>query len=216
MANHLTRHWLFSLILTATLLCSCSDISLQASAPTLTSDETSNASQESQVLTSIEYIYHPIAGSTGNELRAQMDQLGRTDESGHHWDAYTEWYVNWSYPYSTLNNNCTTGPIKVQVEITFTFPQWSAPENATQDLIDKWNAYLNALQLHEDGHRQIATQAGYEILRAINALPAYPSCAELEQAADTTGEDILEQYRQQEAIYDQNTEHGVTQGVHFP
>jgi predicted secreted Zn-dependent protease len=145
-----------------------------------------------------------------------MDQLGHTDESGHHWDAYTEWYVNWSYPYSTTRDNCTTGPVKVQVKITFTFPQWNAPENTPQDLIDKWDAYLSALQIHEDGHKQIAILAGYEILQAMNALSAYPSCTELEQAADTIGEDVLEQHRQQEAIYDQNTEHGVTQGVHFP
>jgi len=47
-------------------------------------------------------------------------------------------------------------------------------------------------------------------------LPAYVTCAELEQAADAVAERVLEQYRQQEATYDQETAHGMSQGASFP
>ena len=78
------------------------------------------------------------------------------------------------------------------------------------------NGYIAVLQVHENAHKEIAIDAGYEILQTINALPAYSSCNKLEQAADTAGESILEQYRRQESIYDQKTDHGATQGVRFP
>ncbi len=207
--------WLLNLALLTILLCSCSS-PLPVSAPTHTAapGETNSVSQEVEVVT--EYVYYQITGSSEDELDAQMNQLGPSDESGHRWDAYTEWYVTWSYSYSTTENDCSTGPAKVQVEITFTFPQWDPPPNAPQDLVDRWDAYVAALQLHEDGHEEIAIEAGNEILQAISALPTYPLCSELEQAADRVGENILEEYRQQEAIYDQRTNHGVAQGARFP
>lgn len=218
MAGRLTHRWLLNLTLAITLLGGCSGISLQTSvsAPTAAPTETNSTPQKAEISTSTDYVYYQVTGATVDELRAQMDQLGRTDEFGHHWDAYTEWRVNWSYPYSTTGNNCTTGPVQVQVEITFIFPQWNTPDSASQDLIDKWDAYVAALRLHEDGHRKIAIEAGCEILQAMNALSTYSSCSELEQAANAVGENILEQYRQQETTYDQNTNHGATQGAHFP
>ncbi|MCP4540226.1 MAG: DUF922 domain-containing Zn-dependent protease [Chloroflexi bacterium] len=211
MTDHLKRHWLRNLILAITLLSSCSDALLQTSvsAPT---ESTSVA----PIPIVVDYDYYQITGSTADELCDQMDQLGYMDEVGYRWDAYTEWYVNWSYPYSTTSDNCTTNSVQVQIQITFIFPQWNTPKNASQDLIDRWNAYMAALRLHEDGHKKIAIQAGDEILQAMNALPAYPLCSELEQAADAVGESILERYRQRQATYDQNTEHGKTQGAHFP
>ena len=215
MADHLKRYWLLNLILAIILLGGCTDALLQTSVPTPTTAPTETNSA-AQVPTLVDHVYYQITGSTADELRTQMDQLGYTDEFGHRWDAYTEWHVNWSYPYSATSNNCTSGLVQVQTQITFIFPQWNAPESASQDLIDRWDTYMAALQEHEDGHKKIAIEAGYEILQAINALPAYPSCSELEQAADAVGEIILEQYRQQQATYDQNTEHGRTQGARFP
>jgi predicted secreted Zn-dependent protease len=164
-ASYLTHYWSLNLTLAITLLVGCSGVSLQTpvSAPTAAPTETNSPAQKAEISTLTDYVYYQVTGFTVDELRAQMDQLGRTDESEHHRDAY-----------------------------------------------------MAALRLHEDGHRRIAIEAGYEILQAINALPAYSSCSELELAADAVGESILEQYRRQEAVYDQNTGHGATQGVHFP
>jgi len=47
-------------------------------------------------------------------------------------------------------------------------------------------------------------------------IPAYPSCEELKQGADAAAERVLSDYRQREAIYDQTTNHGATQGARFP
>jgi predicted secreted Zn-dependent protease len=145
-----------------------------------------------------------------------MDQFGPLDELGNRHDAYTEWYVNWSYPNLIMNENCTTGLIKVTITITYTLPKWKIPPDVSPTLVDKWTAYMNALQKHEDGHQQIAIDAGFEILQTLHDLPPYPSCAELERVADAAGEKLLNQFRQKEAAYDQTTNHGESQGSQFP
>ncbi len=162
------------------------------------------------------YVYYKIGGTTAQELRGQMDKFDTSHKFRGHHDAYTQWDANWSYPYSEIDSSCTTGPVKVGVTITFTFPKWNIPEHASPELVDRWNAYLDALQTHEGGHTEIAIDAGREIFRALTALPAYPSCRELEQAADDTGQRILEQFRQQEIEYDRRTNHGETQNARFP
>lgn len=165
---------------------------------------------------SVNTIYYQIHGETGDELRSQMDTLGVTGKEGNRYGAYTEWYVRWAYPYTAANGSCSTGRVEVSVEVTFTFPQWNNPANVPKSLIDNWNRYLEALQHHEEGHKQIAIRAGEEIFKALNELTTYPSCNELEQAADEIGESILEEYRLREEIYDEETGHGETQGVRFP
>lgn len=145
-----------------------------------------------------------------------MDAQGRTDEFGHHWDAYTDWYVSWSYPYSIEGEKCATGSVEASVAITFTFPAWDVPEETPPQVVEKWNGYLVSLEVHEDGHKEIAVAATYEVVEAVEALPAYSSCSELEPAADSAAQIVLQQYRQQEAIYDKTTNHGATQGVSFP
>ncbi len=154
---------------------------------------------------------YEISGSTGDDLRAQMDALG---PSG--FDAYTSWLIRWTYADVATDAGCAAGPVKVSVLIVYTFPEWDAPPDASTGLVEKWNAYLAALHLHEDGHRDIAIEAGGEILKVLSMLPAYPSCEALRQSADAAGESVLDRYRQQEAQYDRTTDHGATQGARFP
>jgi predicted secreted Zn-dependent protease len=165
---------------------------------------------------SIDYVYYKIKGATANELRTQMDQLGPVDIFGHRHDMYTKWDAYWSYPYSQEEGGCTTGPIEVRTTITFTFPTWEPPPDTSAELVDQWNGYLKLGQLHEDGHKEIALEAGREILRALQAVTAHASCDLLEQEVDQKGQELLEQFRQKEVTYDQRTDHGATQGVRFP
>ena len=162
------------------------------------------------------HVHYRISGSTVDELRTQMNRQGYTDASGHHWDAYTDWHVSWSYPYSVADEKCTTGPIESSVAITFTFPVWNAPAGTLPEIVDKWDDYMASLEVHENGHKEIAIAAAHEVVDTLEALPAYPSCNDLEQAADGAARNVFQQYRKQEEIYDQTTDHGATQGVSFP
>jgi predicted secreted Zn-dependent protease len=145
-----------------------------------------------------------------------MDILGPADEFRDQHDAYTEWYVDWSYPNMVTSDGCATGPISVTVTITQTFPKWAPPPEASPNLINEWNAYIEALQLHESGHSEIGIDAGEEILRSLSNLPPYPTCGELEQIADAKGQSILDEFHRKEVEYDRTTQHGETQNARFP
>lgn len=170
----------------------------------------------SEVSISTSRVFYHIAGSTEDQLRSQMNQLGHQDDYGNNWDAYTDWYVSWSYPYSQNSEGCSVGEIRVEIEITFIFPIWDKPSTVSQDLAAKWDDFVTRLQIHEDGHRDIAVQAACGVLDELYSLPSYRSCDEFEQAADETAEQILNLYRDKESDYDQETGHGLSQGVSFP
>jgi predicted secreted Zn-dependent protease len=170
----------------------------------------------SDITITVDYAYYHIAGSSAEELRAQMSEFGPTNDSGERHDARTNWSVRWSYPFSREDGGCTPGPIKVTVDTTFVLPQWDVPSNAAEELVDRWNTYMATLQLHENGHKEIAIEAGREILLSMDALPPYTSCGALEQAADALGERILDRFREEEFNYDKTTDHGATQGARFP
>lgn len=196
--------WLISIVLVA----GCVSSAPAASPPPA---PTSTRAPIPDVAVSTSTNYYEIRGSTEDDLRAQMDALG---PSGY--DAYTSWLIRWTYPDVTTDVGCAAGPVKVSVLIVYTLPQWDAPPDAPTDLVEKWDAYVAALQLHEDGHKEIALDTGNEVLRALSDLPAYPSCEALGRSADAAGESVLDKYRRQEVQYDQTTDHGATQGARFP
>jgi len=155
--------------------------------------------------------YYAIHGSTAQELREEMNRRGPGG-----YDAYTRWFVKWSYPTETTGNACDTGPVEASVEITYTMPEWDPPPNADAALVDRWTRYVAALQLHEDGHRDFGIDAAKDVLRAVSALPPYPTCADLNRAANAAAETVLDRFRAQEIDYDRTTSHGATQGARFP
>ena len=208
----------FILILFTFSLVSCLYSPIDPSVPAVV-DETTRViacPQGSEITVTTGYLYYEIEGLTAEQLRDQMNQLGRKDEYGNHWDAYTEWYITWLYPYAQNAEGCSIGEIEIEVEVTFEFPRWNASASASPDLITKWDDFLNALQNHEDGHYAIAIDAACEILVAINSLSSYPSCLSLDETVETTTEQILDLYRERETDYDRDTEHGRSQGVSFP
>lgn len=169
-----------------------------------------------QIITSINYEYYTIKGVTKDQLNSEMKQGGPVDDHGNHYFGWTIWHVSWSYTYSQINNTCSTGPVDVSVEITYYLPSWNPPSSAPLSLIIEWAAFYGALELHEQGHRDIGAQAGEAVLDALESLGSYSSCTKLEEEADALGEEILTRFREIEISYDTETNHGETQGVKFP
>jgi predicted secreted Zn-dependent protease len=212
----LERSFFFASILILLVACSTGLGYKSSPLPTETQIETISAAAGEEVSIIIDRLYYQIEGASSDDLRAQMDQLGRNDEDGLHWDGYTEWYITWAYPFSVTDGDCTLGPVEVIVDVTIVLPQWDAPADASPELVRKWENFIKTLELHEEGHKEIAIEAGHEICQLLNGFTSYSSCDELEQAADAAAQEILDRYLQREVVYDQETEHGITQGVRFP
>jgi predicted secreted Zn-dependent protease len=165
---------------------------------------------------STQTIYYDISGTTLDELRSQMQELGPVDKTGEHYHANTEWHINWSHTCQKSDDAYGVGSVEVKIEVTFTFPRWVASSDVNEKLVKRWDVYMRALQKHEDGHKNIAVEAGTEIIRRLKGLASYASCEELDAAVSTAGHDVVEEYRQKEKRYDKETEHGTNQGAHLP
>jgi predicted secreted Zn-dependent protease len=103
--------------------------------------------------------------------------------------AYTDWYVTWT-------PNC-----RVSLRITFTFPHWINQNDATNALRVEWTHMLTNLQTHEQGHAQHGRNAAAEV-----------------EASGCHGnpKSITDKWARQDKVYDDQTDHGRTQGVALP
>lgn len=164
----------------------------------------------------VDYRYYAVGGSTPQALRSQLNQLSPVVEDGQRFDGKTYWYVRWFYNYANKGNRCRITQAKSSVEVVFTLPQWQQPTNAPRSLADKWQRYMSALQLHEDGHKDHGIAAAQEVLAVMKNLPDYSSCSELETAANAAGKSVIQRYNQKDIEYDRVTQHGATQGAVFP
>jgi len=165
---------------------------------------------------SINETYYQIEGTTAKELRKQLNLRGPVGSEGNRVDGQAIWNVSWAYPYSRGEDGCSIGPLDVQLAITIILPQWQIPDGVPPDLVKKWNVFLAALRHHEDGHKWIVITMGEALLDGLSSLPAYPSCVELEEATNTLGNEILDQYNLINAFYDTLTDHGKNLWVVFP
>lgn len=126
---------------------------------------------------------YDVDASTIEDMRAEMTAKGPEG----YW-AYTTWYVSWS-------SGCD-----VEVRIIFTFPNWTAYDDAPANLQERWDSFMEHLEAHEEGHAENGRGAAQEI-------------------EDTRcGEDpyaILRNWANEDKNYDSETDHGRTQGAVF-
>jgi predicted secreted Zn-dependent protease len=184
--------------------------------PSATVPLTSTIAPDQSLKVTVRSVYYQIDGANADQLRAQLDKLGPLDESGQHFAAKTDGNLSWTWSYSEGGGQCSLHDISAELEIIFTLPRWTPPAEAPADLVDKWNKFTAALQVHENGHKEINIKAASDFVANAKTLPAYPTCDELKQALNKAGQGVIDRTRQENIAYDNQTQHGRTQGAVFP
>ena len=151
--------------------------------------------------------YYDITGATSADLRAAMTAQGPVDADGHRNDAFTQWNIDWTWPLNP-DRTCILGSATITATITVTFPRWLPPPGASASLVVAWNTYQQALVVHESGHVAFVIAEEPVVLAAIKGA----TCDTAEGAAEA----VVARIRQHDIDYDAETNHGFTQGAHFP
>jgi predicted secreted Zn-dependent protease len=152
-------------------------------------------------------VYYDIGGSTEDELREQLDAKGPVSSDGYHGDALTTWFVHWNWDgYGT--ETCDLRSASATYDIKVAMPRWVPPPEASPALIEKWNTYVLALANHEKGHVDNVIANLPVIITAIRRA----TCS----SAEAEAQEILSGIRMIDENYDTTTDHGATQGAHFP
>ena len=155
--------------------------------------------------------YYDVEGADVRSLLASLRQRGPGDGHGT-WAASTSWVFRWSYQ-PILDPTCRVQAARVSLDLTYVYPQWKAPANVAPSLATAWQGYLARVELHEHGHRDIAEAAANDLARALEALPAQPTCEALAETARATAAELLARHAQAQIAYDRETGHGATQGA---
>jgi predicted secreted Zn-dependent protease len=151
--------------------------------------------------------YYDITGTTAGELRSSINGQGPVDSAGRRNDALTMWNIDWTWPLNP-DSSCILSGATISTTITVTFPRWQPPAGTSAGLVQQWNTYEEALVTHEGGHVAFILATAPEVLAGIKGA----TCATAEAAAQA----VVGRIRQHDIDYDAETNHGFTQGAHFP
>lgn len=151
--------------------------------------------------------YYDISGSIERELRAQLDAKAPVGYDGYKGDATTNWFIRWNWP-GYGSSTCDLSKATVSYEIVVEFPRWTPPDDASPDLVAKWDRFTRGLAKHEQNHVDFVVANYPSVLDAIRGA----TC----ETADTAAASALEPIRQLDRDYDAATNHGESEGVRFP
>lgn len=150
---------------------------------------------------------YTISGSSEDELRLQMNELGPIADDGVRYDAVTRWWVEWSWPPDRYGS-CDLANASVSYTILVQLPYWSPPTEVSTRLVEKWNRYLEALTEHEKTHVENVT----DYVPLVEQAVVNATC----ESANSAAYAVLDDLREVDRIYDDKTGHGNTQGARFP
>ncbi|MBN2134902.1 MAG: DUF922 domain-containing Zn-dependent protease [Acidobacteria bacterium] len=163
------------------------------------------------------YNYYTVDGDTEQELRDSLNRNGIPAGPGRSYDGYTRWYIKWNWKTDTnQNGQCYISGVDTSLDITYTLPQWKYGRGDEASLVVKWEQYIEALTLHEEGHGEHGINCEREIKEALQNLPPEDSCNSLNQKANMAAREVLHKWQRADKDYDAETGHGVTQGAKFP
>lgn len=156
---------------------------------------------------------YTVEGKTADEVVASMRAQTPVKLSATRWwAAWTGWNVGWTYRYRQTNAGCVAHSIEVMVDIEITLPDWKPRTRVPEVLTRQWKRYAAAVRDHEDGHAQLAKDAGREIARMIQSTRT-PTCDSFERLVDEAGNRRLVQLRADNQAFDRRTDHGRLTGA---
>lgn len=113
---------------------------------------------------------------------------------------------------------CRVTDLAVSLDVTVRLPHWDAPEAMRPALREQWERMKIGIDLHEQGHRDIAVEAAESLNARLHALEPAPGtdCAALERRILRERIKAQMRHENRDAAYDRRTRHGVTQAPKPP
>lgn len=154
--------------------------------------------------------YYDISGFTVSELNSQMQTLGPEMTSNERVYAITNNAINWTLPTET-DDGCSE--IEAELIVEYIMPRWINYSEATLEMQQKWDYFYSLLLQHELEHGKIARQEAEKFLVEIKNLKNYTSCHDFDDKVYPIQEKYLLEMAQKQENYDNETNHGATEGV---
>lgn len=158
---------------------------------------------------------YTIYGNNSNEINTQMARCTpiTADSDEGRFAASTNYAINWIFQYQGNGaGQCSITMVSVGVTVTQEYPSWQATAGANPATATNWQAFINNLHTHENGHSELDKAAAATILRDLQSLP--PSdCGTISAIANARANADMDALNQANNAYDASTNHGLTQGA---
>ena len=159
--------------------------------------------------------YYIIYPQNPADLRQALEMASPVFFEGKTYFGYTDSRIGWYLHWYASQQDCRPTGADITVEITTTLPKLSASVT-DKETSAKFNRFLQALILHESGHRDIAMDAARQIEHDLTQLMPRAKCADLAREAELMVQKILDAHDRIGREYDERTRYGATQGALIP
>lgn len=157
---------------------------------------------------------YAVEGGTEEEILASLRAGGNRTE-GETFFGLTVSESSFQLQPRRQSGGCVAEGVQIETSITIHLPEWDAPSSASSELRRDWTRFSTALERHEDHHREIAERGAQRTYESIRGLRR-PTCEGVEFEARTRSVRIANETTAEHDRYDDQTEHGASQGAQWP
>ncbi|BCS53566.1 DUF922 domain-containing protein [Geobacter sp. SVR] len=162
------------------------------------------------------YKYYDIQGESAADLRRQMRQNGTKWNDGKVYAALTTWDISYDYDIASENGRYSLASVTTDIDIVFHLPRRLDSVAVSKELSGQWSDYMEHLNVHEMGHRDLAVKSAAHINELLASLGSFGSKGELRSEAERVVKAELKKMKELQVSYDADTHHGEKQGAILP
>lgn len=172
------------------------------------------AGEASKLRIDEKYYYYDIRGTSIAELKQQIKLGGAKWHDGKVYAALTTWDIKYNYQIIEKDGSYSIKSVVTDVSVAYILPNRITPAVDAPDLqAEVWGNYMDRLKEHEYGHKNISVKVTAEINEALASLGGVSSKTELDRRAKLLVQEKFKQLKKLQIAYDEETQHGITQGV---
>jgi len=173
----------------------------------------SATSSSADVSVSVKHKYYDVEGLNAMGIWNKIRRNSIARYNGTTYSGSAAYTINAKYWWNRENGKCSMKKVLCLVDVTIILPNWTNYRTASREWQQSWDRFYTALEEHENKHKDITVRAAQEIEGAIMQLGERDSCAQLKAEADKIYSESSEKLRRTQVKFDEDTDHGVTEGV---
>jgi predicted secreted Zn-dependent protease len=159
---------------------------------------------------------YPVVGSTRRELRSALRhaQASKENEVASGGSvARTVQDLGLRYELEPVAGGCRIKGLVVSLDVTIHLPEWKTESPPAKALLEDWLRMRDALERHEEGHRDIAIDSARFLYQEVSALGLQSDCQSLRREAQKVFFRAQLRHSVRDGAYEHRTRHGIAQGA---
>jgi len=163
-------------------------------------------------------VTYTVTGKTVNDLSKSLEANAIADphEPGSRYYALTRWQLQSDWTVQSTARGCMVEGGNVAAVITMTLPALAMTTGVSDNVLQRFNTFLDKTVLHEKGHVELTLQGARDYQRALGNHAPTSDCEGLKAQLKNLFRRSFDAIDAANTTYDVKTQHGLTQGAVFP